>query len=207
MKELKKELDKLKYHQRADAGRAERHRKRRPTSCGLAALFRQGREVYCRRAGRAGACPGQPANRLSLAQWLVSRDNPLTARVAINRYGTIFRSRAGRDQRGFRHSGRRHRIRSCWTGWLSSSWISGWRHEDHAPPDRDFGNVPANHRGDAGVDEARSRRTGCLARGPRFRLEAEMVRDAALREWPAEPENRRPERISTATAGHLGYPV
>ena len=73
--------------------------------------------------------PGYPTTssgrRLALARWIASKDNPLTARVAINHiwlrhFGkplvpTVF---------NFGRAGKRRRIRNCWTGSRSSSWIA-----------------------------------------------------------------------------------
>ena len=51
--------------------------------------------------------PGVRRDRLAFARWLVSPENPLTARVTVNReWAAIFRPGIGQDDRGFRLPGR-----------------------------------------------------------------------------------------------------
>ena len=61
---------------------------RRPTYVLDRGLYNQpGEEVAADVPAVMPALPkGTPADRLALAQWLVARDNPLTARVIVNRY-------------------------------------------------------------------------------------------------------------------------
>ena len=121
-----------------------------------------------------------PPNRLGLARWLVSRDNPLTARVMVNRlwealygrglvetsedFGTMG-SRAVAP-RAARLAGRR----------IHGAGVERQADAAHAGA---VGDVPAGlvrAAGPAGAEPYNR----LLARGPRFRMEAEMVRDVAL---------------------------
>lgn len=121
-----------------------------------------------------------PPNRLGLARWLVSPDNPLTSRVTVNRFWQHhFGNGLVKTAENF---GRQSEAPSHpeLLDWLSSELVrSGW-------------DLKALHR--LIVTSATYRQTSkapadlvrrdpenrLLARGPRYRLPAELVRDNAL---------------------------
>ncbi len=121
-----------------------------------------------------------PSNRLGLARWLVARENPLTARVTVNRlWQSIFGSGLVRTSEDFGAQGEAPSHPEL-LDWLAGEFMrSGW----------DVQHVLRLILTSATYQQA-SRVTPALlaadpenrllARGPRFRLNAEFVRDQAL---------------------------
>ena len=121
-----------------------------------------------------------PRNRLGLAHWLVSRSNPLTARVTVNRlWRDIFGIGLVKTTEDFGVQGERPSHPDL-LDWLAAEFMeSGWdiqhvltlivssntyQQSSRSTPDRN--RIDPENR--------------LLARGPRFRLPAEMIRDQAL---------------------------
>src|SRR5438046_785758 len=123
---------------------------------------------------------GAPTNRLGLAQWLMSRDNPLTARVAVNRlWAQIFGTGIVETEEDFGTQGALPSHREL-LDWLAVEFRdNGW---DMKAILKTLG-LSATSQQSSRVTpallekEPRNRR---LSRGPRRRLDAEMVRDEAL---------------------------
>ncbi|QEG39182.1 DUF1553 domain-containing protein [Roseimaritima ulvae] len=124
--------------------------------------------------------PDAPHNRLGLAEWVVSPDNPLTARVTVNRvwqelFGTGLVATS--DDFGTVGSPPSHREL---LDWLAVEFVdSGWRvkqlyktivmsatYQQSAVATAELATTDADNR--------------LLARGPRFRMDGEMLRDCAL---------------------------
>ncbi len=121
-----------------------------------------------------------PKNRLGLAQWLTARDHPLTARVTVNRvWQSLFGRGLVRTSEDFGSQGERPHYPSV-LDWLAlhlidSDWdmkqlvktivMSETYQQQSASPEQLMTDDPDNV---------------WLARGPRYRLPAEMIRDNAL---------------------------
>jgi hypothetical protein len=121
-----------------------------------------------------------PRNRLGLAQWLVEPSNPLTARVTVNRYWQqVFGTGIVKTAEDFGSQGDppSHPDLLDWlavefreSGWDTKKMFrlvvtsAAYRQSAEATPDK----------------LERDPDDRLLSRGPRFRMDAEMVRDYAL---------------------------
>jgi hypothetical protein len=129
-------------------------------------------------ASRAG--PTAPLNRLALARWLVSPDNPLTARVAVNRlWEELFGIGIVETSENFGAQGEPP-FHPELLDYLATEYVRlGW----DAKKMLKLLVTSAAYRQSSQVSEELARRdpnNRLLARGPRVRLSAETIRDQAL---------------------------
>ncbi|AIE86097.1 PSD1 and planctomycete cytochrome C domain-containing protein [Fimbriimonas ginsengisoli] len=122
----------------------------------------------------------EPANRLDLAKWLVDPKNPLTARVEVNR---IWESYFGRGlvetSEDFGTRGTRPTHPEL-LDWLATEFVAkGW---DMKALHRLIVTSSTYRQSSSATAAliAKDPQNLLLARGPRFRMEAETIRDAAL---------------------------
>jgi len=123
---------------------------------------------------------GTPRNRLGLAKWLVSRENPLTARVTVNRLWQMhFGTGIVKSSEDFGAQGQ-WPSHPALLDWLADEFVrSGWNRK--AMQKRIV--MSATYRQSSRVTPAlleADPANRLLARGARFRLPAEMIRDHAL---------------------------
>ncbi len=122
--------------------------------------------------------PDAPRNRLGLAQWIVNRDNPLTARVTVNRFWqAFFGVGLVKSAEDFGLQGEEPPQREL-LDWLASEFIdSGW---DVKALMRLIVTSDTYQQSSKIKDAQVDPENRYLARGPRFRMPSWMLRDQAL---------------------------
>ena len=123
---------------------------------------------------------GTPTNRLALAKWLVSPENPLTARVTVNRFWErCFGTGLVKTSEDFGRQGEAPSHPELLDRLATEFMRSGW----DVKAIQKLIVMSATYRQDASVDTIRLEKdfdNRLLSRGPRFRMDAEMIRDHAL---------------------------
>jgi len=121
-----------------------------------------------------------PRNRLGLARWLVSPENPLTARVAMNRlWQQAFGEGLVRTPNDFGAQGEQPTHPDL-LDWLAVRLVEGgWKQKEML---KLIVTSAAYRQSSVPTPELLERDPDnrLLARGPRFRMPAEMIRDQAL---------------------------
>jgi hypothetical protein len=121
-----------------------------------------------------------PRNRLGLAQWLTDPRNPLTARVVVNRFWqSIFGTGIVKSSGDFGYQGD-YPVHPELLDWLATHFVdSGWNVKKLIRLMVTSAAYAQSSDSSADLNE-RDPENRLLARGPRERLTAEMLRDQAL---------------------------
>jgi hypothetical protein len=124
--------------------------------------------------------PEWPRNRLGLARWIVDRENPLTARASVNRlWAMLFGVGLVKTVEDFGSQGE-WPVNQDLLDWLAVEFMdSGWSVKHMLKTMV----MSAAYQQSSRVSREllqRDPENRLLARGPRFRLSAEMIRDQAL---------------------------